>query len=151
MEVEIVQKPAPLLAATTTYSSWAANLADEIDPDPAADADGDGASNLQEYAFAMDPMSPDADLLPQPELVRTEGQAFAAIRYSKWAGSGAPSDIAYVVEQSADLENWEPADVERDSSLDDANQIETINARCLNSLTSSSGQCSYLRVSLERR
>jgi hypothetical protein len=51
----------------------------------------------------MDPISSDADLLPQPELVMTEGLAFAAINFTRMAGSRAPSDIAYIVERSADL------------------------------------------------
>ncbi|MCB1095365.1 MAG: hypothetical protein KDN22_07265, partial [Verrucomicrobiae bacterium] len=150
VEVEVVPESAQLVTGVT-YASWAAALPKGIDADPAADDDGDGASNLQEYAFAMDPLSSDAELLPQPELVRMNGQTFAAIRYARLAGNAGPSDIAYVVEQSADLENWMPADVESDSSIDELNEIETLKARCLNSLASSSGQCSYLRVSLERQ
>lgn len=38
----------------TTYAAWASMLED---PDPLADADGDGVPNLLEYAFGGDPLS----------------------------------------------------------------------------------------------
>lgn len=42
-------------ALTPSYTAWAANL---TDPAPAADPDGDGISNLLEYAFGGDPNTP---------------------------------------------------------------------------------------------
>jgi hypothetical protein len=67
-----------------------------------SDHDGDGVSNLMEYAFGMNPRnSSDASLLPRPELA--DGRL--RLRYSQSPGV---VGITYGAEWTSDLVNWYP-------------------------------------------
>ena len=67
--------------------------------DPTGDPDGDGVSNLLEYALHLDPLVPDAAGLPQ--LSRSSGNV--SLTYTR---ANQATDLRYTVEQSSDLVNW---------------------------------------------
>lgn len=88
--------------------------------DPLGDIDADGVSNLLEYALHLDPISPDPGGLPFAE----RGAGTASLVYRK---STAATDLAYAVEQSADLVNWTVAQTQ-DTQVSMANGVEVIRA-----------------------
>ncbi|MDP0495351.1 MAG: hypothetical protein Q7Q73_03995 [Verrucomicrobiota bacterium JB024] len=63
---------------------------------PAGDDDGDGVSNLLEYAFDMNPAAPDPNLLPRME--RVDGQP--VLRFRRDVRN---SDIVYLIEATDSL------------------------------------------------
>ncbi|MES2470413.1 MAG: hypothetical protein V4675_24175 [Verrucomicrobiota bacterium] len=72
---------------------------------PAADPDGDGASNFTEYAFGGNPGLPDATrLAPQAVILTASENRFAGLTYRRRAGEG---DLSYRVEISSDLASWQ--------------------------------------------
>ncbi len=79
-------------------------------PSAALDADpgGEGVTNLQKYAFGLDPKAPCRDGLPSME-VRTEdeGEAYLWISYRRPEGR---EDVRYSVQVSADPSEWESID-----------------------------------------
>lgn len=68
-------------------------------PDPAADPNHTGVSNLAAYAFGVNPANPDSSQLPHVGLQ----SGCLQITYPKWIDAG---DLAYVVEVSNDLQHW---------------------------------------------
>jgi hypothetical protein len=67
-----------------------------------SDADQDGATLLQEYAFGLNPLAVDAT-----PLARFEGSTTAPAIVYRYHSSD--STLTYTVEQSTDLVNWSPA------------------------------------------
>jgi DNA/RNA endonuclease G (NUC1) len=65
------------------------------DADPAADPDGDGYTNEQEYAFGLDPTAPGGSLTQQ-----TTENGQLVVRYLQRTG------VDYVVDTSVDLQQW---------------------------------------------
>jgi len=88
-----------------SFASWTAGhfaATERLDPTVSgqlADPDSDGIPNLLEYAFASDPKTPSASVLPTAAM---EG-GYLTITY---AVNPAASDLAYVVEVSSDLATW---------------------------------------------
>ena len=70
---------------------------------PQDDSDGDGLANLAEYAFGSDPLSPGSAADPVVAIVQTGADNFLAITYSRPKST---ADLNYLVEVSADLQNW---------------------------------------------
>jgi len=72
-------------SATVTYEDWrmaefsAQQAADPLVSGPEVDPDGDGFSNLEEFAFGGDPLVPDANLIT-PRLQRTDGSWILTVR-----------------------------------------------------------------------
>lgn len=87
----------------TTYESWALGLG-LLNPDPLADADGDGLSNLLEYALGLDPERADA----QPLTIRfgtdngPEVYAFAEVPLAVGA-----LGVTVDVQMTNSLHNWD--------------------------------------------
>ncbi len=125
---------APLKAGPITFNMWAVEtgIAETgIAADEDGDPDLDGVTNLQEYAFAMDPAIPDAHLLPQIEPVVHGGEHYLGISFFRPAGPASPSDIEYAVEHSTDLENWTREDIILNTEPSDVVDVEKVSARCL--------------------
>ena len=81
--------------------------------DAAGDWDGDGVSNLLEYAFDLDPERPDAEGLPRVSIA----DGVATVRYRHVATA---QDIQYTLEKSTDMRVWEAAtDAEHSIPWDD--------------------------------
>ncbi len=87
---------------------------------PEADPSGTGVTNLQAYAFGLNPKDPDLLALPQVQL---DDERFAAVDDGQGGYQLQPldpvlqlsvrkslcsTDLVYVVEASSDLVNWEP-------------------------------------------
>lgn len=75
-----------------------------------SDPDNDGASNLAEFAFDLNPREPDSARTVMME--RDEGQALRLTYRRRIGGSGSAADyvaagIRYQVEESLDLRSWE--------------------------------------------
>ncbi len=86
--------------------------------DPNGDADDDGIRNLCEYAFFLNPVLPDANGSP----MAIGGGSNLALIYTKVLSA---TDITYVVEESADLVSWTPAQT-TDQVLGEDNGVQTI-------------------------
>lgn len=74
-----------------------------------ADPDGDGISNLLEYAFGLDPLDPSREGLPKMAIENIDGAAYLTITYRRPTEA---SDILYQVTASPDLDAWSEIDQE---------------------------------------
>ena len=83
------------LAAGSDYTTWAGFYPGVDLTDPAADLDGDGMTNQQEYAFGLNPTT-GSSVSPVTPLIGTQ------FTYTRRAASG----LIYTVEYSADLTTW---------------------------------------------
>ena len=92
------------------------------DKDPGHDPDGDGLTNLQEFAFGLDPTT-GASVNPVTPLVGTQ------FTYTRYATSG----LDYTVEYSTDLAVWDTAATTDDGgSTPDANGVQTVTVTVTN-------------------
>lgn len=105
-----------------TLHSWAAfhftasELEDPLIGGPLADPDGDGMTNLLEYALGSDPKSP----APAPLAIQ-----LAADRWHfTYERPTDRADIAYVVEVSTDLQNWTTSGVTHESIASTADRAQ---------------------------
>jgi hypothetical protein len=94
----------------TGYTAWASVAFEPGTPadsmGPSADPDGDGLSNLAEYAFALSPLRRNVSPL---QLVNWQGSNAFAFTFRK--RTSAP-DLKYNVEVSANLSSWEKSENE---------------------------------------
>ncbi len=96
----------------------AESVMDESLAGPDADPEKDGRSNLLEYAFGMNPLSPDAlrqdkDGPGDPEMMMVDsgGETYPALRFYRRVHQDA--DVEYSVEWNDDLgEPWSPGGIE---------------------------------------
>ncbi len=79
---------------------------------PEADPSGTGVTNLQAYAFGLDPKDPDLAGLPIPTGVQgwSGDQRPADFLHLGFRKCLCSTDLVYVVEASSDLVNWEPVE-----------------------------------------
>jgi len=94
-------------ATTMSYENWRMaeftdqQAADALVSGPGADPDGDGFTNLQEFAFGGDPLVPDADLI-RPRLERAGNSWILTVRQRTNA-----SDLTITPQAAASLlNNW---------------------------------------------
>ncbi|MCW1884761.1 hypothetical protein OKA04_08475 [Luteolibacter flavescens] len=93
------------------YSQWVAeHFTPQEAGDPSivgqdSDPDGDGVSNVIEYAFGSDPRANDLSLSRvTPEVVQVSGQRRLRLRFT--LPENLPADVIYQIELSDDLRAW---------------------------------------------
>lgn len=93
-----------------TFAAWVAILFDGFplaDQSPGGDPDGDGLSNLQEYVFVLDPLSPSStsEFMSQSVIPgASPDQKHFAISFIRHKS---PTAISYRVDVSDDLAGWD--------------------------------------------
>lgn len=93
-----------------TFAAWGAARGGLADP--AADPDGDGVSNLLEYAFGGDPLSPLSAPRPTGQIEELAINGLAAKYFTvTYRARIDTSDLGYHVEISEDLSTWTPGAV----------------------------------------
>lgn len=96
---------------------------------PAADPDGDGVANLLEYALGGQPLASSTDLLPEPEVQTVEaGNGSRDYLVFTFYQPEAASDLTYIVESSATLQEWSADAVLVDSAPVEGGTEETYHA-----------------------
>lgn len=86
------------------FASWIAAFAiAEGENGATDDPDGDGISNLLEFALGLDPSSANRSSLPQPQTIEAAGIDYLVLEVNK---NDAAAGVTLIVESSADLENW---------------------------------------------
>ncbi len=87
------------------FDAFVSQYGDGFDPNPEADADGDGYSNHQEYAFGGNVLVADVpSYLPQ---LIVDGP----LSYIEYGIDPSRADLNYTAQQSTDLENWLPVEL----------------------------------------
>ena len=103
------------------YTTWADGYLPADVSDPAADNDGDGLSNQQEYAFGLNPTSGSSVNPITVQLDKTTGM----FTYTRRA-TPAPSGLTYTVLTSTDLLTWTPDTGATEGTITTAAGVETV-------------------------
>ncbi len=101
------------------YSGWSIEKFGSVQS-MSADNDADGASNLIEYALAMDPTAPDSFNLPAASLA-PDGHLRLTYRRNVLA-----TDLVYAVQNATGLANWEALVNPTVEDLGTANNVQTL-------------------------
>lgn len=80
-------------------------VADDTISGPAADPDGDGLTNLLEFALAADPKLSSSDVLPEAGSVDEAGEEYLTIAFTRPAEM---AGVTYGVEVSSNPGDWQP-------------------------------------------
>ncbi len=127
--------PAVTTPVSNFASWWSSRFGAGVTADPLGDPDGDGISNLLEYALGMDPLAP--GLMPAPEL--TDGMLSITFERPK-----TPADITWAAEISDDLQTWTEIPLEVISS----GETETMRAADTNPPPDTGRRFMRLKVSV---
>lgn len=135
----------------TTYASWAASYSlTGADALPTADPDGDGLTNLLEYAFGSNPKAADVTAGARLCTVISGGVRYLGLSYQRPYGPNAPQDITYAVQRSVDLANpaaWSFTGLVLDSQSDNALLgLETVVVRSTTPMGASPTGHEFLRL-----
>lgn len=135
-------------ALTASFDVWRYNHFRSTVSDPAGDADGDGFTDLAEYAYGLDPLTPNpATAAPQISLGSyADGAALTAT----FTHNTAATDLVLVVEVSDDLVTWTSgaAATATVAATDLGNNVERLVVRDL--ATTATIARRFLRVRLAR-
>jgi len=110
-----------VITAATDFDTWAASYLPKDVSNPAADYDGDGMTNFQEYAFGLNPTS-GASCNP---IVQPLDPATGVFKYTRRA-SPSTTGIAYTVMTSSNLVSWLPDPVSVPESVTTSGNVETV-------------------------
>ncbi len=109
------------IGAATDYDTWAGGYLPDNVSDPAADFDGDGLSNFQEYAFGLNPTS-GASVNPiSQQLDKTTG----LFKYTRRA-TPATTGVTYTYESSTTLSGTWPGFTPDSAVSNNATPVEEI-------------------------
>lgn len=99
-----------LSSTVTVNGATPGTVLQGVDTDtPAHDADGDSLNNLLEYAMGSDPANPGSTHLPVLYLVEDgDGNPTISFHYTE---SHSATDVTILVEQSTNLQSWDPIDL----------------------------------------
>lgn len=93
----------PAGGSSNTYANWTGSMSwNGMDSAETADPDGDGYTNLLEYALNANPMYPTSNA-HTVSLVEDGGTHYIAITFDK---NKAADDLIYTIQSSTDLTNW---------------------------------------------
>lgn len=131
---------------TDTYSRWVEDFGvreSDLDQDP----DGDGITNLYEFAFGLHPGTPDQSSSVFPAIdVSSSNQVSVGFQRRRDAEA---AGISYSLEQSEDLSQWSALDLAEAAPAPVASG-PSITERVSVNLTSAQARYLRLRVTLER-
>lgn len=74
----------------------------KLDPTPDGDADGDGYTNFEEFAFSSSPIDPTSKPVLVPFINRPAGNPALGVAFRRFLGSS----VDFVAETSPDLVHW---------------------------------------------
>lgn len=86
------------------YPAWAEAKLPAGQRGQDADPDGDGITNVVEYALDLDPVVPDVQGLPAGLIEESQGENYLSLTVSKNVQA---TDVQFSVEVSADLATWQ--------------------------------------------
>ena len=127
-----------------TYDTWRARFMPDVpagDSAPAADADQDGLSNLQEYAFDLNPLRPSSS-----PILLTDANGLA----TTWRRSSSRKDVAVTPQLASQLGTWEgdPAALAIESVTLMIDGSEQVQARRIGAAPAAGRQFIRLEVAL---
>lgn len=98
-------------SSTTTYPQWAS-----LYQLPAAsmqdDSNGNGISNLLEYALGRNPLEPSSPAPFSPGLLNVAGNSYPSFTFTRRRLGGRPGDIVYTPKCGPNLDSWTAAGLE---------------------------------------
>ena len=116
-----------------TFSSWAAqNGLSGANAEMTADPNGNGLSNLLEYALGRDPSAAGGGSAITAGTIDINGQKYLTLSYTKPAGEFAPSDITYDPQRATGLSapaDWSAGNLEQFAPAPGPGTLETITVR----------------------
>ena len=104
---------------SSPYDLWAVTIPGFTDTNPAHDPDGDGLTNMQEFAFGLNPVSGSS---ANPVTASSALQSAGQFSYTRWADSG----LSYTVWTSPDLQTWTQDTGAVQTPSPTANGIQTV-------------------------
>jgi len=117
------------------YTAWTSKYPGATLTDPAADYDGDGMTNQQEFAFGLNPTTGSS---VNPIVVPLD-KAAGTFSYTRTANSG----LTYTVETSINLRSWSPAAATQTPGTPNSDGVETV---AVTLTTPPSGDKFFVRV-----
>ncbi len=137
---------------SVNFDSWAsAHSLSGANAALTADPDGDGLSNLAEYAFGRDPNAADLGALAQTQIVTSGGIKYFAISYARPTGVNTATDITYTPQRTTDIltpGSWASADLVVQSISPGPGALETVTVRSTHPISTLTKE--FLRVSVSK-
>ncbi|HIL69398.1 MAG TPA: hypothetical protein EYG38_06055, partial [Verrucomicrobia bacterium] len=110
-----------------------------------SDIDHDGLPNLLEYAYGLDPKSPDSEAILTAAIVQQDGDLFLDITYRRQKH---PLDLSYTLEFSENLSDWATVQISIVETNDNPDGTERVTFR--SNLNRESYQHRFIRLKVQR-